>query len=124
MATEMLPGHYQTLVTATTDGTGTGLIPFDPVFVTVTSSGATQQVTLPASFIGQTIEGYVGANGFRLRTIQGSGDTINNVNTSGGSVNATIPATVFWKAQKITATGWILRTRTNLGAEGTAIVPA
>ena len=123
MATEMLPGHYQTLVTATTDGSGTGLLPPDSVFVTVTSSAGTQQVVLPAGFVGDTIEGYVGANGFRLKTITGSGDTINNVNTSAGA-NATIPATVFWKAQKITATGWILRTRTNLGAEGAAIVPA
>ena len=123
MANEMLPGHYQTLVTATTAGTGTGLIPNDAVFVTVTSSASTQQASLPAGFIGSTVEGYVGANGFRLQTLAGSGDTINNVNTSAGA-NATIPATVFFKAQKITATGWILRTRTNLGAEGTAIVPA
>lgn len=123
MATEMLPGHYQTLVTATAAGTGTGLIPFDPVFVTVTSSGATQQVTLPASFVGQTIQGWVAANGFRLQTIAGSGDTINNVNTSAGA-NATIPANVFWEARKVTATGWILQTRTNLGAVATAIVPA
>ncbi len=123
MANEMLPGHYQTLVTATSDGSGTGLMPNDGVFYTVTSSAGTQQVTLPAGFIGETIEGYVGANGFRLKTITGSGDTINNVNTSAGA-NATIPATVFFKAQKITATGWILRTRTNLGAEGAAIVPA
>lgn len=122
MAAEM-PGHLQTLVTATSDGTGTGLIPADAMFTTVTSSAGTQQVNLPAGFIGLTIEGYVGTNGFRLRTIAGSGDTINNVNTSAGA-NATIPATVFFKAQKITATGWILRTRTNLGAEGTAIVPA
>lgn len=123
MASEMLPGHYQTLVTATSDGTGTGLIPSDAVFVTVTSSGGTQQVNLPAAFIGCTVEGWVGSNGFRLRTIAGSGDTINNVNTSAGA-NATIPANVFFSAQKVTATGWILRTRTNLGAEGTAIVPA
>ncbi len=123
MANEMLPGHYQTLITATANGTGTGLMPNDSVFVTVTSSGGTQQVTLPAGFAGETIEGYVGANGFRLQTIAGSGDTINNVNTSAGA-NATIPANVFFKAQKVTATGWILRTRTNLGAEGTAIVPA
>lgn len=123
MANEMLPGHYQTLITATADGSGTGLLPNDSVFVTVTSSGSTQQVVLPAGFIGSTIEGYVGANGFRLKTITGSGDTINNVNTSAGA-NATIPATVFFKAQKITATGWIIRTRTNLGAEGAAIVPA
>jgi len=123
MANEMLPGHYQTLITATSDGSGTGLLPSDSVFATVTSSAGTQQVVLPAGFIGSTIEGYVGANGFRLKTITGSGDTINNVNASAGA-NATIPATVFWKAQKITATGWILRTRTNLGAEGAAIVPA
>lgn len=123
MATEMLPGHYQTLVTATADGSGTGLIPFDPVFVTVTSSAGTQQCVLPASFVGQTIQGWVGANGFRLKTITGSGDTINNVNTSGGA-NATIPANVFWEARKVTATGWILQTRTNLGAVATAIVPA
>lgn len=118
-----IPNHYQTLVTATSDGLGTGLLPPDAMFVTVTSSAGTQQAILPAGFIGMTVEGYIGANGFRLKTITGSGDTINNVNTSAGA-NATIPTLVFWKAQKITATGWILRTRTNLGAEGAAIVPA
>ena len=123
MANEMLPGHYQTLVTATADGTGTGLIPNDSVFITVTSSAGTQQCLLPPSFIGATIEGYVGANGFRLKTITGSGDTINAVNTSAGA-NATIPAAQFFSAQKITATGWLLRTRSSFGSEGAAIVPA
>lgn len=122
MAAEM-PGHYQTPITATSDGTGTGLIPPDAMFITVTSSAGTQQVNLPAGFIGLTLQGWVGANGFRLRTIAGSGDTINNVNTSAGA-NATIPTTVFWEARKVTSTGWILQTRTNLGAVATAIVPA
>lgn len=93
------------------------------MYVTVTSSGATQQVNLPAGFVGLTIQGWVGTNGFRLRTIAGSGDTINNVNTSAGA-NATIPTTVFWEARKVTATAWILQTRTALGAVATAIVPA
>ncbi len=119
---EEVPGHYQTLVTATSDGLTTGLIPGDAQFVTVTSANADYIVTLPAGYIGQIIRGRVGANGCELRTIASSGDTINNVD-SDGTQEAAIPTTVTFMAQKVTATGWILMTWTALGAVATAIVP-
>lgn len=123
MATE-LPGHYQQLVTSTVAGDGTGLVNDDANFITVTSSANTRFVTLPSGYIGQQIRGWSTANGFKFRTLSGTSGTINNVDVSGGSAGAAIPATVFFLLEKVTATGWILRTRTNLGAEGTAIVPA
>lgn len=123
MATE-IPGHYQALVTSTTTGSGTGLVPDDATFVTVTSSASGNFITLPAGYVGQQIRGWSTANGFKIRTIGSSSNTVNNVDVSGGSAGAAIPATVFFLVEKITATGWILRTRTALGAEGTAIVPA
>lgn len=119
-----IPGHYQALATATADGTGTGLINDDANFVTVTSSSNTLFVTLPAGYVGQVIHGWSTANGFKLRTLTGTAATINNVNVAGGSAGAAIPATVQFNCEKVTASAWILRTRTNLGAEGTAIVPA
>lgn len=123
MATE-IPGHYQVLVTSTTTGATTGLIPDDATFVTVTSSASGNFVTIPAGYVGQQIRGWSTANGFKFRTIAASANTVNNVDVSGGTVGAAIPATVWFLLEKVTATGWILRTRTNLGAEGTAIVPA
>ena len=122
MASE-IPGHYQTLVTSTTDGLTTALIPADANFVTVTSSVNTKFVTLPAGYVGQVIRGWSTANGFKLATIPASNDTINNVD-SDQSAGAAIPATVYFEVIKVTATGWILQTRTNLGAVATAIVPA
>ncbi len=123
MASE-LPGHYQQLVTSTTDGTGTGLVADDANFITVASSANTRFITLPLGYVGQQVRGWSTANGFKIRTLSGSSGTINNVDVSGGSAGAAIPATVWVLCEKVTATAWILRTRTNLGAEGTAIVPA
>lgn len=123
MATE-IPGHYQVAATATVAGDGTGLVNDDATFVTVTSAANTRFVTIPVGYVGQQIRGWSTANGFKFRTIGASANTINNVDVSGGSAGAAIPATVFFLLEKVTATGWILRTRTNLGAEGTAIVPA
>lgn len=123
MATE-IPGHYQVLSTATVAGDGTGVVPEDATFVTVTSSVNTKFVTIPLGYVGQQVRGWSTANGFKFRTASGTAATINNVDVSGGSAGALIPATVFFLLEKVTATGWVLRTRTNLGAEGTAIVPA
>lgn len=122
MASE-IPGHYQQLVTSTTDGLTIGITPADANFITVTSSVNTKFVTLPAGYTGQVIRGWSTANGFKLATTPGGTDTINNV-ACGAGAGAAIPATVYFEVIKTLATGWILQTRTNLGAVATAIVPA
>lgn len=122
MASE-LPGHYQSLVTSTTDGLTTGIIPADANFVTVTSSVNTKFVTLPVGYVGQVVRGWSTANGFKLATTPGGTDTINNV-ACGAGAGAAIPATVYFECFKTLSTGWILQTRTALGAVATAIVPA
>ena len=123
MASE-LPGHYQQLVTSTMAGDGTGIVSEDANFITVTSSAAGNFVTLPTGYVGMRLRGWSTANGFKFRTASGSSGTINNVNVSGGSAGAAIPATVYFELDKVLAAGWILQTRTNLGAVATAIVPA
>jgi hypothetical protein len=123
MATE-IPGHYQTLATATAAGLTTGLINDDANFVTVTSASANNFITLPAGYIGQFLRFYVGANGCKVRTIGGSANTINTVDASGGTVGASVPANSEFSCHKVTATNWIMSSRTNAGAAGATITPA
>ena len=123
MASE-LPGHYQQLVTSTVAGDGTGIVSEDANFITVTSSVNTKFVTLPIGYVGMRLRGWSTANGFKFRTASGTTGTINNVDVSGGSAGALIPATVYFELDKTLASGWILQTRTALGAVATAIVPA
>lgn len=96
-------------VTATADGTTTGAIPTDANFVTVTSSGATQQVALPAissSTIGQSIDIVVGANGYELITPASSNNTINTVD-SDGTNQLDVAANTLLRCVQISATGWM-----------------
>lgn len=115
-----------TTATATSDGLTTGLLASANQFVTVTSASATNIVTLPAVSTvttGTEIQGYIGANGFKLQVAVANATTItlNGVTTN---VKAAIPANVYFKVQLVSATQWILTTLTALGAVGTAIVPA
>jgi len=109
-------------VVATADGLTTGLIPAGARFVTVTSSNADFIATLPASQIGEIKRGWVGANGFELRTLASSNATINNQD-SDGTKEAAIPANTLWQAECVATDKWILSAKTNLGAVITAIVP-
>jgi hypothetical protein len=122
MASE-IPGHYQALTTSTTDGLTTGIINADANFVTVTSSANTKFVTLPVGYVGQVVRGWSTANGFKLATTPGGTDTINNI-ACGAGAGAAIPATVYFECIKTLSGGWILQTRTSLGAVATAIVPS
>jgi len=125
-----LPEHVALALTAqtaaaTTDtGPGGGWIPGEVDFITVTSSASTKFMVLSNTApLGKRIWGNVGANGFKLQTLAGSTQTINNVDTSGAAV-AVIPANATFLLVKSLTTGWILSYYTNLGAVGTAIVPA
>lgn len=94
--------------TATADGLTTGLIADGTQFVTVTSSAATNAVTLPAitsATIGQTIDVFIGANGCEILTPATSGNTINTVD-SDGTNQLDMAANSLVHFIQVSATGW------------------
>lgn len=96
-------------VTATDDGLTTGLIPAGTTFASITSAGATKAVTLPAitsAGIGQTIDLYVGANGYELLTPASSNNTINTVD-SDGTNQLDVAANTLLRCVQVSATGWV-----------------
>lgn len=112
-------------VTATSGGTGDGIIRPGSQNITVTSAGADSVCCLPAASsatIGTVITGTVGANGFELRVAASQATTVylNGVTTN---VEAAIPASTNFRVTQIDATHWILECTTELGAVLTAIVP-
>jgi len=94
--------------TATDDGLTTGLIASGTTFATITSAGATKAVTLPAitsAGIGQSVDLYVGANGYELLTPATSGNTINTVD-SDGTNQLDVAANTLLRCIQVSATGW------------------
>ena len=80
--------------------------------VNVTSAGATYYVVLPkakAELIGREILIAVGSNGYELVTPNGSGDTINTVD-SDGSNQLDVAATTTVRCTQITASAWVAET--------------
>lgn len=95
-------------VTANDDGLTDAIIPVGTTFATITSAGATKAVSLPAidgTTIGQTIDLYVGANGYELLTEASSNDTINTVD-SDGSNQLDVAAATLLRVIQVSATGW------------------
>lgn len=95
--------------TATADGLTTGLITSGTKFVTVTSAAATNAVTLPAitsSTVGQTIDIWVGANGYELLTPASSNNTINTVD-SDGTNQLDVAANSLLRCVQVSSTGWM-----------------
>lgn len=126
-----IPGHLPLALTATTaavtsnTGAGGGWVPHDCEFAQVTSSSSAKFLILSDKFaIGSTVMLTVGANGYKLGTPAGSSLTINNVDTSGATASAVIPANTTQEIIRTLSTGFILRSNTNLGAVATAIVPS
>jgi hypothetical protein len=98
--------------TATADGLTTGLIPAGTRFVTVTSSAATNAVTLPAAAagtIGQVIHLKVGSNGYELLTPATSGNTVNGVDCDGTN-QLDVAADTLLRVTQVSATGWVAET--------------
>lgn len=94
--------------TATANGLTDGLILPGETFVTVTSDSATKFITLPAisaSTIGQTIDLYVGANGYELVTPATSNNTINTVD-SDQTAQLDVAADSLVHLIQVSATGW------------------
>lgn len=107
-------GAVQVLTTAA-NGVYTALIDDDYInklFVQLTSGGATEYAVLPkaaADKIGREIFITVGANGFELVTPDGSGDTINQVD-SDGTNQLDVAANTTVRLIQISATGWLAET--------------
>lgn len=116
------PPRNQANVTATSDGLTTGIIPANASWINFTSASAANFAVLPAGKAGVRMEGWVGANGFKLRTVAGGTETINNVNSVSSS--AVIPANVMLVLNCVADAKWLLQTVTALGAVATAIVPS
>lgn len=116
-----------TTATAATDTTSaTALLSAVEQFVTVTSGGAGYKLMLPAASsttVGMVIRGYVAANGFMLRVAAAQSGTV-YLNNAVTNVQAAIPATSTFEVICVSATQWILSTRTYAGAAGATIVPA
>lgn len=116
----------QATATATAAGLTTGALTGADQFVTVTSASANNVVCLPLDSscpIGTVIRGWVGANGFELRSnATDTTQTINGV-TAGTTTEAAIPATTLFKVEKVASLTWILTAIDELGAVVTAIVP-
>lgn len=102
-------------VTATADGLTTGLITSPSSYVTfvaVTSSAATNAVTLPAAsaaLIGTVIYLTVGSNGYELLTPASGNNTINQVD-SDGTNQLDVAASTTVRCTCVSATGWIAET--------------
>lgn len=95
--------------TATADGLTTGLILAGTKFVSATSAAATNALTLPAisaSTVGQTIDIYVGANGYELLTPSTSNNTINTVD-SDGTNQLDVAANSLLRCVQVSSTGWM-----------------
>lgn len=114
-------------VVPTVAGLTTGLILDSDSFVEATSAGANDILQLPACSAatrGREIWIWVKpSTNCELQTFGGSGDTINNVNCSGGAVEALLTHSQLYICRQHLATGWLLQAFTALGAVATAIVP-
>lgn len=116
----------QATATATAAGLTTGLLSGADQFVTVTSANAGDCICLPSDAtcpIGTVIRGWVGANGFELRSL--AADTTQTINgvTAGITNEAAIPATTLFRVEKVASLTWILTATDEVGAVITAIIP-
>jgi len=108
-------------VTATTDGTGTGLIPAGASFCTVTSDDANKQIALPVASVGDEIWIQVGATGCELISSVAA-HKVNNV-VVGATNELALVATSSYRCKYVATNTWIVRGFTNQGADEAALTP-
>ena len=104
LATMLGVALTSTAVTATSDGLTTGLVPATASFVTVTSAGVNDIVTLPAPTPGRIVILRNGATGYELRSSAPATVAING--GSGASAESAIAANTMVIAVCTTATTW------------------
>lgn len=114
------------VVPTAANGGATGQILMSDRFVEATSANANHILTLPAASAatrGKEIWIWVVAGTNCELQTGGAGNTINNVDCSGGAVEALLTHTQLYVVRQHLATGWLLQAFTALGAVATAIVP-
>ena len=112
--------------TAITTGGGAGTaIDASARWLTVTSGGAAEILTLPAAVVGRVIKGYVATTAFELRTLAASNDLINGVNADGAETTneALIPADSYFECTAVTSSAWLVTLLDSGGDVVTAPVP-
>ena len=109
-------------VTATADGTGTGLIPEGSRTVTAAAGGsANYQISLPVAQIGDQIWIVTDATGCELISSV-STHTVNDV-LVGATNEAALVATSIYQCRYVAANQWIMMGWTNLGSDEAAVIP-
>lgn len=120
-------GQGARAVVPTAAGLTTGLILDSDSFVVATSANAAHILQLPAAAAATRGQEkwiwVVPSTNCELQTATGSGDTINNVDCSGGAVEALLTHTQLYRCIQHLDTGWLLMAWTALGAAAVAIVP-
>jgi len=109
-------------ITATSDGSGNGKLPPHVTHATVgVTTDANDQVTLPSNVIGHRVTLVIGATGAELICADAAAK-INNV-VCGATNEAALTADSHYLCECISATEWIVRGVTALGADQAALVP-
>ena len=107
----------------TAGGAGTA-IDANARWITVTSGGNNEILTLPAAVVGRVIKGYT-ADIFELRTLAASNDLINGVNADGAETTneAAIPAASYFECTAVTTAAWLVTLLDSGGDVVTAPIP-
>lgn len=114
--------HAQSSVTATADGTGTGVVPDGTDFATVTSANANHIVTLPYPTPGTVVAFRNGATGYELRSSAPASVAING--GTGAAAESAIPATTRTVCHCDTATTWLCHDTDTAGVVSASEVAA
>jgi hypothetical protein len=110
-------------VTATADGTGTGLIPATAEYVTVVCDDATKQISLPAAIAGKIIRIAVnGAENVELISAV-AGDKVNFVVVGATNEALLVQTSLYTLVYDAASVNWVMQGLTNLGAVETPVVP-
>jgi len=113
--------HGNEAITATADGTGTGLITANSRFVTATSDTGTKQISLPAAVVGDEIDILVLGAACELISAV-AGHQVNQV-TVGATNELALTQDSLYTCRYVAANNWIVRGFTKLGADEGALVP-
>ena len=116
-----LQDHGVQAVTATTDGTGTGLITQGAKHVTVTSDTATNQISLPAATVGDIINILVTGEACEMISAVPA-HQVNGV-TVGATNELALVENSLYRCHYVAANNWIVTGVTSLGADEAALVP-
>ena len=107
-------------VTATADGTGTGLIPASASYVEITSDDADKQVSLPAATAGKVMELFCASVGCELISAV-AGDKVNDIVVGATNEAALVAGTLY--TARYTGENWVMTGLSVLGVVTAPVVP-